>query len=134
MVFVLNSTLKCDEGTLERWTGEEEAENRIVYKTCRPQCIVQTQRKQLCSDDAFVVVFNPKLTFWLYLLLRIFFSILLSGVVVLYEGACLAIIVQYKGDLGLQRMFGIMGTMIFSPISGALIDHFSVDKNIPDFR
>lgn len=133
--FISNSTLKCDQGKLSPLSsGEEITEKRIVYRTCRPQCIVQTQRKLLCSEDANIVEFDPQLTFWLYLLLRVFFAILLGGAMVLFEGACLAVVIEYKGDLGLQRMFGILGTMIFSPVSGALIDHFSIDKSIPDYR
>jgi hypothetical protein len=67
-------------------------------------------------------------------LLRLFFAILFGGAKVLFEGACLAVVIQYKGDLGLQRMFGILGTMIFCPVSGALIDYFSINQDISDYR
>ncbi len=135
LVYVLKNNLRCDEGALGQWAdGEEPTESRIVYRVCRPQCIAQTKRKLVCNDDENVIVFDPQLTFWVYLLLRVFFAILLGGAMVLFEGACVAVVIEYKGDLGLQRMFGILGTMIFSPVSGALIDHFSVDQNIPDYR
>ena len=135
LVYVLENNLRCDEGKLEKWAeGQEPMESRIVYRICRPQCIVQTPRKSICSEGENVISFDPQLTFWLYLMLRLFFAILLGGAMVLFEGACVAVVIEYKGDLGLQRMFGILGTMIFSPVSGALIDHFSVDKNIPDYR
>ena len=57
----------------------------------------------------------------------ILFGILLGMAIVLFEGACLADLIEYKGDLGLQRVFAIVSTMIFSPVSGALIHHFSFD-------
>jgi hypothetical protein len=137
LVFTLNGTLKLgDDGTLSAWTSPEGSSNsdRVVYRTCRSQCLVQTKRKNLCGDDANVIVYDPQLTFWLYLLLRLFFAILLGGSMVLFEGACLAVVIQYKGDLGLQRMFGILGTMIFCPVSGALIDYYSINQDIPDYR
>ena len=136
LVFTLNGTLKLgEEGTLSAWTSPEGSNSdRVVYRTCRSQCIVQTKRKNLCADDANVIVYDPQLTFWLYLLLRLFYAILLGGSMVLFEGACLAVVIQYKGDLGLQRMFGILGTMIFCPVSGALIDYFSINQDIPDYR
>jgi hypothetical protein len=136
LVFTLNGTLKLgEEGTLSAWASPEGSNSdRVVYRTCRSQCIVQTKRKNLCADDANVIVYDPQLTFWLYLLLRLFYAILLGGSMVLFEGACLAVVIQYKGDLGLQRMFGILGTMIFCPVSGALIDYFSINQDIPDYR
>ncbi|KAK4026589.1 hypothetical protein OUZ56_015594 [Daphnia magna] len=137
LVFTLNGTLKLgDDGVLSPWNspGENSNQDRVVYRTCRSQCVVQTNRKNLCSDVANVIVYDPQLTFWLYLLLRLFFAVLLGGYMVLFEGACLAVVIQYKGDLGLQRMFGILGTMIFCPVSGALIDYFSINQDIPDYR
>ena len=137
IAFESNNSLKCDQGRLLTDLPPPElsgSERLSVYRICRPQCLVQADRRMVCGDDKVVVIFDPQLSFWLYLLLRILFAILLGGAMVLFEGACLAVVIEYKGDLGLQRMFGILGTMIFSPISGALIDHFSVDKDIPDYR
>ena len=105
-----------------------------IYRHCRSQCIVETQRSQLCANEQHSEELDPQLTFWVYLLLRVFFAILLGGTMVLFEGACLAVIIEVKGDLGLQRMFGIIGVMIFSPISGALIDYFSQGQSTPKFQ
>ena len=79
-------------------------------------------------------MFDPHLTFWVYILLRLMCGILMGGVVTLFEGACLAVVTEVKGDLGLQRIFGLCGLMILSPVTGVLIDHFSVGKSIPDFK
>jgi len=116
-----------------RVSGAEDAAG-VVYESCRSQCIVQTQRSALCANQHDTIEFNPQLTFWVYLVMRISYAILLSGVMVLFEGACLAVVIECKGDLGLQRMFGILGTMIFSPVSGALIDYYSQGQPTTDFR
>ena len=68
------------------------------------------------------------------MLLRLLFGILLGGGMTLFEGACLAVVTEVKGDLGVQRIFGLIGLMIFAPVSGALIDHFSISSSITDFR
>ena len=62
------------------------------------------------------------------------FGILIGGAATMFEGAVLAIVNKVKGDLGFQRIFGLCGLIIFSPVSGALIDHFSIDRSIPDYR
>jgi hypothetical protein len=36
----------------------------------------------------------------------------------LIEGAVVAIIKQYDGDYGLQRLFGMAGGIIFAPLAG----------------
>jgi hypothetical protein len=136
LTFKLNNSLKSDEGVLSFSSSmeAETAENEISYKICRPQCLVQTLRSDICANKEHVVVFDPQLTFWLYMLLRLFFGILLGGGMTLFEGACLAVVTQVKGDLGVQRIFGLIGLMIFAPVSGALIDHFSITTSITDFR
>lgn len=136
LTFKLNNTLKSDEGTLvyRPENPAEPEESLITYQACWPECIVQAPRRQLCANKALEVEFDPSLTFWVYLLLRASYGLLLGGSMVLFEGAALAVVLQYKGDLGLQRAFGVFGIMIFSPISGALIDHFSLGRDIPDYR
>ena len=136
LTFKLNNSLKSDQGVLSFGSIEavETAENEINYKICRPQCLVRAPRSDICSNKEHVVVFDPQLTFWLYMLLRLFFGILLGGGMTLFEGACLAVVTEVKGDLGVQRIFGLIGLMIFAPVSGALIDHFSIHTSITDFR
>ena len=101
---------------------------------CRAQCVAQVPRRYLCANDKDTIEFNPQLTFWSYLILRVLFAVILGGAMVLFEGACLAVVLEVHGDLGLQRLFGVVGLMIFSPVSGALIDHFSVDGQVADYR
>ena len=137
LTFKLNNSLKSDQGVLSLSSFNEEkeqVESEINYKMCRPQCIVRAPRSDICANKEHMVVFDPQLTFWLYTLLRLFFGILIGGAATLFEGASLAIVTKVKGDLGLQRIFGVCGVMIFSPISGIMIDHFSIGRSIADYR
>jgi hypothetical protein len=139
LTFKLNSTLKSDRGTLTVASYDSVAfdvivEQQIVYKVCQPQCLVQAKRSDVCSNKEHVIIFNPQLTFWLYSLLRLLFVIFLGGGMVLFEGAFLAVVTELKGDLGLQRVFGLIGLMVFSPIAGMLIDYCSIGLVTPDYR
>lgn len=52
----------------------------------------------------------------------------------MFEGAVIAILREQKADYGLQRIYGNIGGMISSPLSGLLIDYASKDKGYTDFR
>ncbi|KAK4025501.1 hypothetical protein OUZ56_014565 [Daphnia magna] len=104
------------------------------FQFCRPQCIVRIIRSELCSNVAREEVFNPLLTFWLYMLFRCIFEVLLGGSATLFEGAVLALVYEVRGDYGFQKVFGFIGIAIFSPISGVLIDRASIDENNQNFR
>ena len=106
--------------------------DEIVYKICRPQCLVHAQRSEICSNQENTTEFDPQVTFWSYLIVKMAFGLFWASSMVLFDGACLAIIIQVNGDLGLQRIFGLIGLMILGPISGTLIHHFS--NNELDYR
>ena len=131
----LNNSLKSDQGALSVTSYDDDViENVINYKTCRAQCIVRAPRSDVCANKEHVVVFDPQLTFWVYTFLRIIFSIIGGGAATMFQGAALAIVTKVKGDLGFQRIFGLLRLVIFPPISGLMIDHFSIDRSIPDYR
>ena len=135
LIYKLESNLTTNRGRLIKAAEKtDNDDSSILYRVCRPQCIVQVSRKHLCTNKENVHEFNPQSTFWAYLILRVLYAISLGGAMVLFEGACLAVVIEVKGDLGLQRLFGLLGTMIFSPVSGALIDYFSAGQSTPDFR
>lgn len=66
------------------------------------------------------------------MLIRLLHRILAGGSMVLFEGACLAVIAKVKGDLGVQRIFGLIGLMSFSPLIGDMIEYFNL--NVADYR
>ena len=115
--------------------GKQVENNRTTYhQFCRSQCIVQIPRSDICSDKVREEVINPQLTFWIYLLLRVIFEVFMGGSATLFDGAALVLVNQVRGDFGFQKMFGFIGIAIFSPISGALMDHFSTNENDTNFR
>lgn len=73
-----------------------------------------------------MVIFDPQLTFWICVLLEFICGVLLGDVVTLFDGACLAVVNEVKGHLGVQRIFDLCGIKIFSPIVGVLIDYYSI--------
>lgn len=69
------------------------------------------------------------------MLIIILFSGVISGTAfAMFEGAVIAILREQKADYGLQRIYGSIGAMISSPLSGMLIDYASKDKEYTDFR
>jgi hypothetical protein len=58
----------------------------------------------------------------------------LSGSATLFDGASLVLVNEVRGDFGFQKMFGFIGIAIFSPISGAMMDHFSTNEKDTNFR
>ncbi len=130
------TTFHTNKSFPEKWKEENDNINnsRPYFPVCRPQCLVRIQRSQLCSNMFEEKDINPQLTFWVYMLLRFFFEIFLGGAAALFDGASLALVNEVRGDFGFQKMFGYIGVAIFSPISGALIDHYSTDERTQDFR
>lgn len=52
----------------------------------------------------------------------------------MFEGAVIAILREHKADYGLQRIYGSIGGIISSPLSGLLIDYASRQRGYADFR
>lgn len=52
----------------------------------------------------------------------------------LFEGAVVTILKQYNGDFGFQRMYGSLGPLVMTPVSGWLIDKFSSYSGTQDYR
>ncbi|EFX88451.1 hypothetical protein DAPPUDRAFT_311258 [Daphnia pulex] len=118
------------------YSQDNQTENNPIthYRMCRSQCVVQINRSDLCSDKVREEVINPQLTFWIYLLLRSVFEVFIVGSATLFDGAALVLVNEVRGDFGFQKMFGLIGISIFSPISGALMDYFNTNENDKNFR
>ena len=52
--------------------------------------------------------------------IRLVLDVLKSSSMSLFDGASIAIIKEHGGDFGLQKVFGAIGSIIFSPIAGKL--------------
>ncbi|KAF2367900.1 Major facilitator superfamily associated domain [Trinorchestia longiramus] len=101
---------------------------------CSAQCRVLVLRNGLCKNKISVESVNPFMTFWLYVIVRILNSVTLATSMPLIEGATVCILKQYDGDYGFQRMYGSLGPLIMTPLSGALIDTFSSYTHTQDYR
>jgi hypothetical protein len=108
--------------------NQTDHSNNTVYQICKPECFVRVNRSDLCSNMAEYENIDPKLTFGLYMVVRLLFDTSCK-VMDLFAAASVVLVNQVGGDYGFQRMFGFIGVAIFSPISGALIDYFSSDTN-----
>ncbi|KAL6420553.1 hypothetical protein ACFW04_014879 [Cataglyphis niger] len=106
----------------------------LSMNKCNKKCIVIVPRKAMCSNMNTEIEYNISLTFWLYLIIRVFIGIIGGTTFAMFEGAVIAILREQKADYGLQRIYGSIGGMISSPLSGLLIDYASRDKGYTDFR
>lgn len=111
----------------------------INYKTlnlgsCAPRCLATTPRKTLCLNKSSLMEKNMRLTFWSYLVVRVFIAMIGGTAFAMFEGAVIAVLRDKKADYGLQRIYASIGGMISSPLAGWMIDHFSEGKDYVDFR
>ncbi|KAF7998298.1 hypothetical protein HCN44_009696 [Aphidius gifuensis] len=119
---------------LVNWTINSEVYKIIQTQECSERCIVTANRKNMCSNMQTIIEYDVSLTFWLYLGFRVFTGIISGTAFAMFEGAVIAILREQKADYGLQRIYGSIGGMISSPLSGMLIDYASRGKEYSDFR
>lgn len=113
--------------------------DQTPYKTldlgsCAPRCIATAPRKQVCSNMNDLQELDMQLTFWSYLVVRVFIGIVSGTSFAMFEGAVIAILREHKADYGLQRIYATVGGMISSPVSGWMIDYASRGKGYTDYR
>lgn len=70
-----------------------------------------------------------KVTFWLYLIIRIFHQVAVGLTYVLLDTTTLVLAGQNGSNYGRQRFWAILATGVFSPICGAVIDQISTERN-----
>lgn len=110
-------------------------DDRIIQlSSCTPRCLLTTPRKEVCSNMKVDKEFNVSLTFWSYLVIRVFIGMIGGTAFAMFEGAVIAILREQNADYGLQRIYATIGGMISSPLSGLLIDYASKGKGYTDFR
>ncbi|XP_076043988.1 uncharacterized protein LOC143027029 isoform X2 [Oratosquilla oratoria] len=90
----------------------------------------------LCEPHTKDLIGAEALSFWLYLFLRSSLNAAVTGAFTLFEGATLSVLKKHDGDYGLQRFWGYIGSMVFTPLSGWLIDYVSETDDIreTDYR
>ncbi|XP_030027566.2 uncharacterized protein LOC115445436 [Manduca sexta] len=103
-------------------------------RRCSAACAGLSPRKSLCKNNEQQLELDPVFTFWAYLAVRVFIGIIGGTAFAMFEGAVIAIVREQKADYGMQRVYGSIGGMISSPLSGLLIDYASKGKGYTDFR
>ncbi|KAK8387571.1 hypothetical protein O3P69_018247 [Scylla paramamosain] len=88
----------------------------------------------LCEPHHADIIGAENLSFWTYLFARSLLNGALNAAFALFEGATLSLLKKHGGDYGLQRVWGYIGCMVFTPFSGWLIDTMSHDIHVPDYR
>ncbi|XP_042874834.1 major facilitator superfamily domain-containing protein 6-like isoform X2 [Penaeus japonicus] len=101
---------------------------------CAGGCVGVSRREGVCSNNYTMVDNAPMTTLAGYLVVRLLniFTIATTGT--LFNGAAVAILQKHNGDYGLQRVYGSLGSIVLTPISGVLIDVVSDASGRQDFR
>ncbi|XP_015601775.1 uncharacterized protein LOC107270873 [Cephus cinctus] len=120
--------------SLINYTVSPEPYKFFYLEGCSKRCILTAPRKDVCSNKEMEIEYDVQLTFWLYLAIRVFIGMIGGTAFAMFEGAVIAILREQKADYGLQRIYGSIGGMISSPLSGLLIDYASRGKGYTDFR
>ncbi|XP_068626476.1 uncharacterized protein [Battus philenor] len=124
----------------DNFNGEQDEGNvwvqsgSTLLKKCSSACAALTPRNNLCENFQQRIELDPVFTFWAYMAVRVFIGIIGGTAFAMFEGAVIAIIREQRADYGLQRVYGSIGGMISSPLSGLLIDYASRGKGYTDFR
>lgn len=71
--------------------------------------------------------------FYVYFALRFIGTIMMTAGVTIMDPIALTMIEKYGGDFGREKLFSSFGMALFSPITGALIDHFSKKIGYTDY-
>ncbi|KAK9504834.1 hypothetical protein O3M35_009014 [Rhynocoris fuscipes] len=111
-----------------------EVDGILRLHNCEPTCLATVPRVDICTNQDEVNEYDIRLTFWLYLTIRVFISMISGTAFAMFEGAVIAILREHKADYGLQRIYATIGGMISSPVSGWMIDSASAGKDFTDFR
>ncbi|KAK4009736.1 major facilitator superfamily domain-containing protein 6 [Daphnia magna] len=67
--------------------------------------------------------------FWLYLFIRILATATLGTSFTMLDATTICLIKKYKGQLGRQRLFGVLGSATFAMLTGILLDWAANLKN-----
>ncbi|XP_044256525.1 uncharacterized protein LOC123006253 [Tribolium madens] len=113
--------------------NSSEISKHLELGSCSARCLVTADRKKVCSNQNRVIELDMQLTFWSYLVIRVFIGIVSGTSFAMFEGAVIAILREHKADYGLQRIYATIGGMISSPLSGFFIDFASRGKGYTDF-
>ncbi|KAF4523119.1 hypothetical protein B566_EDAN003134 [Ephemera danica] len=130
-----NSSFRCEDPMSQRDISiGVPTLQRSNLRSCRPICIATAPRSALCKEEKKIHIYDPSLTFWSYMTVRVVIGVIGGTAFAMFEGAVIATLREYRADYGLQRIYATIGGMISSPLAGLLIDYVSRGKDYTDFR
>ncbi|KAF2361588.1 Major facilitator superfamily associated domain [Trinorchestia longiramus] len=65
---------------------------------------------------------NPKVTFWVYFIIRALADLFPTVLISLLDAMILTMVTEYNGDFGRQKMFGLVAVGMTAPLVGVLMD------------
>lgn len=129
----IESTI-CVDSLSKGSSGVSVRAGALHFPSCAAACAAAAPRSSLCENTQQQKDIDPAFTFWAYLAVRVSIGIIGGTAFAMFEGAVIAIVREQRADYGLQRVYGSIGGMISSPLSGMLIDYASRGKGYTDFR
>ncbi|XP_055331630.1 uncharacterized protein LOC129583722 [Paramacrobiotus metropolitanus] len=85
------------------------------------------------SENVLLTSGNHLLTFVLYIVFRVIGATCVSSTMQLLDASTLLMAKQHKGDFGIQRTFGLFGSLLMPPLTGYLIDVASKNRGYQDY-
>ena len=95
---------------------------------CQSQCIVSASGVSCQENQSEYDSNKHQRGFWLYLICRIIATASLGTTFTMLDASAICLVKKYKGDLGKQRLCGVIGSAAFGSVSGILIEWYSKVK------
>lgn len=93
----------------------------LMMQPLLPACSAKDDTLSLSTADIYDYSKHNK-GFWLYLFLRILATATLGTSFTMLDATTICLIKKYKGQLGRQRLFGVLGSAAFAMSTGILLD------------
>ncbi|XP_042231719.1 major facilitator superfamily domain-containing protein 6-like isoform X2 [Homarus americanus] len=130
-------------GTVVSWLEEDTCSHTwydLMYEdkvfqglACPSQCSLECQVNGAppCNhpDDPT----NSYKTFWLYFGIRMVGTFFMSSAFTMCDATTLALLKQHGGQLGIQRLYTLLGFSVGPLLAGFLVDKFSTNSAVPDY-
>ncbi|KAK4306271.1 hypothetical protein Pmani_021893 [Petrolisthes manimaculis] len=97
-------------------------------------CYGWAPSQDLCTNTNTTQELDITATFFSFMCVRLFNGVMLAVSHTMFQGATMAILREFNGDYGLQRLYANLGAIVMTPLSGYLIDVFSNMNGFQDFR
>lgn len=115
----LFSNLNPETTSSVSFTGKSSCDN---VDFCQMKCRGQLSEQINFNHTEKIVSGDRLITFALYTLFRVIGAMAVSSVMQLIDASTLLMSRQHHGDFGIQRTFGLFGSLLMPPLTGYLIE------------